>query len=131
MIGGLLKKEIIEKHILFTQPEKITGPANNFEAPDISNETIHFFKEKILPAKMVVWNGPLGKFEDENFGYGTLKIAQAIIESGAFSVAGGGETIEFLRKEGMLDKFNHVSTGGGAMLEFLSGQELPGLKALK
>ncbi|HEY9584726.1 MAG TPA: phosphoglycerate kinase, partial [Candidatus Paceibacterota bacterium] len=62
---------------------------------------------------------------------GTLEIAKAIIESDAYSVAGGGETVEFLTHEGMLDNFSHICTGGGAMLDYLSGEELPGLKALE
>ena len=60
-----------------------------------------------------------------------LALANAIIESKAFSVVGGGETVEFINKQGMIDKFNHVSTGGGAMLSFLSGEKLPGIEALK
>ena len=89
------------------------------------------FCEKIMLAKTVLWNGPFGKFEDKEYAKGTLAIAKAIIGSGAFSVVGGGETVEFLNKEGIIDKFSHVSTGGGAMLSYLSGEELPGLEALK
>lgn len=131
LVGGLIKKEILSEKIHFTYPEKIVGPKDNLDASDIGDDMIAIFREKILTAKTVVWNGPFGKFEDENFKKGTLEIAKAIVESKAFSVVGGGETIEFLRKEGMLDKFSHVSTGGGAMLEFLSGGKMPGLKALE
>jgi len=131
IISGLIKKEIVEKKIKFQNVDKIIGPIDNLESPDISKKTIEMFKEKILKAKTIVWNGPFGKFEDEQFKNGTLQIAKAIIESNAFCVVGGGETIEFLEKEGMLDKFSHVSTGGGAMLAYLSGEKLPGLKALE
>lgn len=131
LVGGLIKKEMIHEKLEFASSEKIISSDENLEAPDISENTIALFKEKIMSAKTIVWNGPLGKFEDEHYKKGTLEVANAIIASGAFCVAGGGETIEFLNKEGMLDKFSHVSTGGGAMLDYLSGEELPGLKALE
>ena len=83
---------------------------------DINEESIKLFQEKILQAKTILWNGPFGKFEDEKYAKGTLAIANAIIKSRAFSVVGGGETVEFLNKQSMIDKFSHVSTGGGAML---------------
>ncbi len=131
IISGLIKKEVIEKKIEFESPEKIIGPADNLAAPDIDEKTIKMFEEKILQAKTVLWNGPFGKFEEEKYAKGTLAIAEAIIKSKAFSVIGGGETVEFLEKQGIIDKFSHVSTGGGAMMAYLSGDELPGLEALK
>jgi len=79
---------------------------------------------------MVVWNGPMGLFETETFAHGTTALARAINESVAYSIVGGGETVAFLEKRGLIDDFSFVSTGGGALLEFLSGEELPGLKAL-
>ena len=69
--------------------------------------------------------------EKEEFAKGSKEIAKAIIESGAFSIIGGGETIEFINRIGLIDKFSHVSTGGGAMLTFLTGEKLPGIEALK
>ena len=131
IINGLLKNELQEKKIQFKSPEKIVGPEEDLLAKDIDDSTIAVFKEIILSAKTVVWNGPFGHFEDGQNEKGTLEIAKAIIESRAYSVVGGGETIEFLNKEGMIKKFNHVSTGGGAMLAYLAGEELPGLKALE
>ncbi len=131
IVGGLIQKEIIENSIPIAHPEKILGPVDSLDAPDISENTAAIFREKILMAKMIVWNGPFGKFEDARYKKGTLAIAQAIIESGAYSVVGGGQTVEFLHREGILSKFSAVVTGGGAMLTFLSGEELPGLKALK
>jgi len=130
LVGGLIKKEIEEEKITFENPKKIISPVNDLQALDIDEKTIEIFKEKILKAKTIIWNGPFGRFEDEKFKNGTLQIAKAIVESNAFSVVGGGETVEFLKKEGMIDQFSHVSTGGGAMLDYLSGEELPGLKAL-
>ncbi len=128
LVGGLVKKELMKINV---SSEKIIGPTGNLDDLDINNEIIELFREKILKAKTILWNGPLGKFEDENYKKGTLAIAKAIIESGAFSVVGGGETVEFLDRENLISKFNHISTGGGAMLAFLSGEKLPGLEALK
>lgn len=81
-------------------------------------------------AKLIVWNGPVGKFEDMRFLHGTETIARAIAGSDAVSIIGGGDTIAAVHQLGLLEKFDFVSTGGGAMLAFLSGQQLPGLKVL-
>lgn len=97
---------------------------------DIGPKTTKKFLEIIKNSQMIIWNGPLGKTEIPEFSRGSEKIAKAIIGSGAFSVVGGGDTIAFIEKMGLIDKFSYVSTGGGAMLEFLSGIKLPGLIAL-
>lgn len=131
IVSGLVKKELLGKNIAISNKEKIIGPQGNLDAQDISGESMHAFVEKILSAKTVVWNGPFGKCEEEKHKKGTLAIARAIIESRSFSVVGGGETIAFLDREGILSQFSHASTGGGAMLDYVSGQELPGLKALE
>ena len=131
LIGGLIAKEISEKNIKFKFPEKIIAPTGKLDAPDINEESIKIFQEKILQAKTILWNGPFGKFEEEKYSKGTLAITKAIVDSGAFSVVGGGETVEFLNKQGMIDKFSWVSTGGGAMLSYLAGDKLPGLEALE
>ncbi len=131
IVSGLIKKEVLEKNIQFEHPEKIIGPSGDLSALDINEESIKLFEEKILGAKTILWNGPFGKFENKKYEKGTLAIANAIIKSGAFSLVGGGETIEFLAKRGIIDKFNHVSTGGGAMMAYLSGEKIPGLEALK
>jgi phosphoglycerate kinase len=130
IISGLLKEEILAKNIKFKYPEKIIGPEDNLHALDIDEKTIKMFSEKVMQAKTILWNGPFGKFEDEAYAKGTLAIAKSIIDSKAFSVVGGGETVEFLEKQGMIDKFSHVSTGGGAMLNYLSGDKLPGNEEL-
>jgi len=131
IISGLIAKEVLEKEIRFNFPEKIVSPSGDLSALDINKESIKLFHEKILKSKTVLWNGPFGKFEDKKYSKGTLDIARAIIKSKAFSVVGGGETVEFLARNGILDKFSHVSTGGGAMLNYLSGDKLPGIEALK
>jgi phosphoglycerate kinase len=129
-ISGLIAREVKEKNLQFKHPEKIISPVGDLGALDINDESIKMICEKIMQSKTVLWNGPFGKFEEKKYAKGTLAIAKAIIESGAFSVAGGGETVEFIDKQGMIDKFSHVSTGGGAMLSYLSGEELPGIKSL-
>ena len=131
LIGGLIKKEIEMKNIHLKYPSKIIEPIDNIDGKDIGPQTINLFKEKISQAKTIFWSGPLGKIEEEEFSKGTKKIAKAIIESKAFSVVGGGETVEFINKIGLAEKLNHVSTGGNAMLVFLAGDKLPGLEALK
>jgi len=132
LIGSILQQEIKEKNIKLKYPQKIIEPIDEIGGGlDIGPETINIFKEKIFQAKTVFWNGPLGMIEKEEFAQGTKAILQAIIDSGSFSVLGGGETVSLFRKLGLTGKFNHVSTGGGAMLEFLSGDKLPGIEALK
>jgi len=132
LIGGIIKKEIEEKGTILSHKEKVIQPIDEAEdGKDIGWRTTELFKEKIKLARTVFWNGPLGKTEDDRFAKGTEEIAKAIIESGAFSVVGGGETVEFINRMNLLSKFNYVSTGGGAMMTFLAGEEMPGIEALK
>lgn len=98
---------------------------------DVGDETMRQYMDIISKAKMIIWNGPMGLFENPVFSKGTDEIANAIISSKAISVIGGGDTISAVGKLGLLDKFDFVSTGGGAMLAFLAGEKLPGLEALK
>lgn len=130
IISGLIKNEAIAKKIEFDFPEKIVCPLDSLNALDIDEKSIELFNQKIRNAKTILWNGPFGKTEDKMYEKGTLEIAQSIIKSNAYSVVGGGETIEFLTRKGLLSEFSHICTGGGAMLQYLSGEELPGLKAL-
>ncbi len=98
---------------------------------DIGPETVKIFSKIIEDAKMIIWSGPLGFFENPLFEKGTKDIAEKVVRNHqAFKIAGGGDTIFALSKFGLKDKFDHISTGGGAILQFLSGEELPGLKAL-
>ena len=102
------------------------------EVFDIGPETIKFFKKIIKTAKTILWSGPVGMYEDKRFEAGTKELAEAIVRNySAFKVAGGGETVSALKKFNLRDKFDFLSTGGGAMLEFLGGDILPGLKALE
>lgn len=97
---------------------------------DIGPKSIKEFAEIIQNSKMIIWNGPMGMFEDPKFADGTNKIAQAIADSSAMKIVGGGDTISAIDKIGLMNKFDFVSTGGGAMLTFLAGEKLPGLEAL-
>lgn len=97
---------------------------------DIGEKTIKRYVDAVGQASMVVWNGPIGLFENSAFAMGTNELAKAIAGSGAYKIMGGGDTISAVDKLGLLGKFDFVSTGGGAMLAFLAGQRLPGLEAL-
>lgn len=97
---------------------------------DIGPRTIEVFKLELQRAKMALWNGPLGVFEVKPFARGTMAIADALAELDAVTVGGGGETAAAVRRAGVADRLSHVSTGGGAFLEFMEGNELPGVAAL-
>lgn len=131
LIGGLIKKEIEESNISLDYPEKIIKPVDEIEEKDIGPKSISLFEEKIKRAKTIFWNGPLGVVEKEKYSKGTKEVFKAIIKSKAFSIIGGGETVGFINKIGLIEKFSHISTGGGAMLAFLAGEKLPGIEALK
>ncbi len=97
---------------------------------DIGPETIDAYCAVIAQAKTIIWNGPMGVFEKPPFDRGTVAVAKAVAESGAVSVVGGGDSEKAVKSAGVSDKISHISTGGGASLEFLGGIELPGVAAL-
>jgi phosphoglycerate kinase len=98
---------------------------------DIGPETTKVFAEEIKGAKTVVWNGPMGVFEMEPFSRGTVAVGEAVAASSAFSIVGGGDTVAAVNKAGVAKNISHISTGGGASLEFLEGKKLPGIEALR
>ena len=113
--------------------EDLTGGKLGAEAEglDIGPKTREIFAEKIKGAKTIFWNGPVGVFEIAPFAEGTRAVAQAIVDSDAFSIIGGGDSASAVRNLGFKDEqFGHISTGGGASLEYIEGKTLPGLEAL-
>lgn len=101
---------------------------------DVGPDTIAACSEIIEQSKLILWNGPMGVFEMSNFQKGTVEVAQAIVratDNGAFSLIGGGDSVAAINQFGLADKVSYVSTGGGAMLEYLEGIELPGIKAIR
>ena len=98
---------------------------------DIGPKTVEAYSKIIAGAKTIVWNGPLGVFEIDKFAVGTVRVAEAVAASGAVSIVGGGDSIAAVRKAGVQDRITHISTGGGASLEFLAYETLPGIEALE
>jgi phosphoglycerate kinase len=107
---------------------------NGWLGLDIAEKTIQLFSSVILNSKTILWNGPMGVFEMEKFSKGTTAIARAIAEAtskGAYSLIGGGDSVAAINKNGLADKVSYVSTGGGAMLEYMEGKKLPGITAIR
>ena len=116
------------------KPGRITSIdaiAENEAIFDVAPESLTSLEPLLMNAGTILWNGPIGFFEKENFDKGTIKIAKMITASKGFSVAGGGDTISAAEKAGVLDKLDYVSTAGGAFLEFMEGRKLPAIEALK
>lgn len=140
LVGGKIALET--KELLKVQHEKLSPLQNghksillvadtNQEGTDITQKSAENFLQVIRAAKTVVWNGPLGKIGNKKSEDGTKLIAYGIAKTGAYKVAGGGDTTEFLKREGLFNQFDFISSGGGAMLSFLAGEKLPGLAALR
>lgn len=134
LLGNILSNEIEAKNIVLRHRERIVLPLDGFPGNgrdyDIGLKTRELYKEKVRKARTVFWSGPLGKYEEEEYAAGSREVAEAILEDTSYSVAGGGNLLDFLGRYGLRDKFDHISTGGSSMLAFLAGEELPGLQAL-
>ena len=130
----LLPVDIVCGRSFDNDTERLTVPAgqipDDFEGFDIGPETRRIYAEVIAGAKTVVWNGPMGAFELPVFAEGTRAVARAVAESQAVSIIGGGDSASAVEQLGFADKVTHISTGGGASLEFLEGRELPGVACL-
>jgi len=125
LVGGKLMFE----ESLKNNPKIILG-IDAIDRMDIGPATVEEFKKYLLDSKVIFWSGPLGKVEDEKYAAGSLAVADLISKSGAYSVVGGGDTLSFLDKHNLMDKFSFVSVGGSAMLEYLSTGKLVGLEAV-
>ena len=124
VVGKEFKEDTESKNV------KCTEIPVDWEGFDIGEESIKIFSEEIKKAKTVVWNGPLGLFEFPQFAVGTNAIAKVLSEIDATTIIGGGDSAAAVRKAGLADKMTHISTGGGASLEFLEGKKLPGIECL-
>lgn len=140
LISQIAKKLFLPKDYIVADkasgdaPSRIAMPEDIKDTEiilDIGPETIKFYKNFISKAKTIIWNGPMGMFEIMKFAQGSYEIARAVAESSAKTVIGGGETLDVVKSLGLKDKIYFVSTGGGAMLEFLEGKKLPGIEALQ
>ncbi len=100
-------------------------------ALDVGPKTVEIYSAEIAKAKTIVWNGPMGCFEMPNFSKGTFGVCDAVAASDSVSIIGGGDSVSAVNKSGLADKMSHISTGGGASLEFLEGKTLPGIKAIR
>lgn len=136
LVGGKIAEE--HRTLLKVQHEKVEGHKslvivadNTPDGLDITEKDTENFMQILSLGKTIVWNGPLGKMGNAKTEENTLKIAKFIADSKAYTVVGGGDSLSLLKQHHLLPKFSFVSVGGGAMLEFLSGKELPGIKALE
>ncbi len=150
-LAGRLLAEVKQRNFNFRLPvDHVVAPEFKAGAPatvcdvtatpddrmglDIGPKTVAAYAAEIARARTIVWNGPMGVFEMPPFGKGTLEVAQAVAaatqESLAVSIVGGGDSVAAIRQSGLANKFSHISTGGGASLEFLAGRKLPGVEAL-
>ncbi|MBP7832644.1 MAG: phosphoglycerate kinase [Candidatus Levybacteria bacterium] len=135
MVGGKIAQE--NKELLKAQHEKTGGKRSALlvadsmpDGTDITANDTQNFIQIINLCKTIVWNGPFGKMGSADTEKNTIEIAKAIVQSGAYSIVGGGDSLSLLSQHNLLSKFSFVSTGGGAMLEFLAGKKLPGIEAL-
>lgn len=120
----------MESNITVKMTRSGEGIPSSMMGLDIGAETIDLFSSEIKQAELIVWNGPLGVFEIGTFSAGTTEIAKAIADSNATSIVGGGDSIAAINQAGIADKISHISTGGGASLEYLAGKKLPGIESL-
>lgn len=130
LVGGKIAVEAKEKNMSFSQ--NVVLPEDFAEGDfDIGPKTIEKYQMAISAAAFLVWNGPMGKFEEKEYRKGTDAVYDAIVSADAYKIAGGGESLEYIDSRNGAGKFDFISSGGGAMLEFLAGKKLPGIEALE
>ncbi len=130
LVGGKIANEAIDQKIVFS--DRVLLP-QDFDSParlDIGKTTASFYAEIIKKAKTIIWNGPMGKFEEKPYDFGTKIILDAILETDAYVIIGGGESLAVIEQAGVFHRIGFVSSGGGAMLEYMAGNDLPGLQPL-
>lgn len=130
LVGGKIANEAIDQKIEFS--DKVLLP-QDFDSParlDIGKTTASYYAAIIKKAKTIIWNGPMGKFEEKPYDFGTNIILDAILESEAYVIIGGGESLAVLERANAFHRIGFVSSGGGAMLEYMAGKDLPGLQSL-
>jgi phosphoglycerate kinase len=131
--GGKIQLPV--DHVVAASPDsaatKSANIADDQMGLDIGDRTIQNYGDMLKNAKTIFWNGPMGLFENPNFAKGTMELAKIIAHTEAFTVVGGGDSVAAAHQSGFADKFTHVSTGGGASLEFIEKGELPGVQILK
>ena len=131
-VGYLMEKEIKYLGNAVNDPVRpFTAIPADMEGCDIGPETMKLFADAVKASKTVVWNGPMGVFENPTLAAGTLAVAKAMAESDATTVIGGGDSAAAVQQMGLGDKMTHISTGGGASLEYLEGKELPGIAVIQ
>jgi phosphoglycerate kinase len=130
-----LPQDVVAAREVAADADRRTVPAADIPRDlmglDIGPRTVEEFARLIAEARTILWNGPMGVFELEPFSAGTRGVARAIAEADAFTVVGGGDSLLAVRRDGLADAFDHLSTGGGASLEFLEGRALPGITVLE
>lgn len=131
LVGGKVANEALDQKLSFSEKVLFPKDFDSSKRLDIGPQTVAYYTQIIHIAKTIIWNGPMGKFEEKPYDFGTDAILHAILESEAYVVIGGGESLAVLEKAGVIEKVSFVSSGGGAMLEYLSGQILPGLSVLE
>jgi phosphoglycerate kinase len=131
LVGGKIANEAIDQKMEFGPKVLLPQDFNGADRLDIGPTTIAYYGQILKMAKTIVWNGPMGKFEEKPYNLGTDVLMQAILDSKAYVVVGGGESLSVLEQANALSSVSFVSTGGGAMLSYLSGEEMPGLLALR
>ncbi len=128
LVGGLLPKEINDQKIIFD--DKVMVGKLVASGMDINEESLNDFEKEIMSAKEIVWNGPIGNFEDKNYSNGTRRLIEMLMDSQAKITIGGGDTISAMNQFGDIKKVDWVCLGGGAMLDYIAGKEMPGIDAL-